>query len=119
MAAATYKLVIEQGSTFRLLLRLTNADGTTPDLTGYTARMQIRETLDSPQPLYELTTQDRPAGGITIDGPAGTIALRVSAADTTALAWPRGVYDLELQAPDGDVGKLLKGEVVVEREVTR
>jgi hypothetical protein len=118
LAAAVYKLLIEQGSTFRLRLQLSDEGGPV-DLTGYLARMQIRETLDSPQPLYELTTPDQDAGGITIDGPAGTIDLLISDDDTAALTWLHGVYDLEIEAPDGDVTKLLKGEVTVEREVTR
>lgn len=86
------------------------------DLTGYTARMQIRQSIGSPQPLLELTTED---GGIIIDAATGTVERRIDAAATAALTWTQGVYDLELVDPDGFTTRLAQGSVTVEREVTR
>ena len=116
MAAAFWKISVEQGATWRTVLTLTDADGVI-DLTGYTARMQIRQEIDSPTPLYSLSTD--PGGGITIDGPAGQITLTIDDETSTGWAWRYGVYDLELVSPGGDVDRLLKGEVDVDREVTR
>lgn len=110
MGAARYAIRIEQGATWKPVLTLRDTD-----LTGYTARMQIRPDIDSDTVLLELTTSN----GITIDGPAGQITLHLTDVETTALDWREGVYDLELIAPSGDVQRLLKGPVEVDPEVTR
>ena len=83
------------------------------DLTGATARMQIRDQIGG-QVLLELTTDN---GGLAITGP-GTITRTISAADTAAIAWASAVYDLEVQYPDGTVQRYLQGAVTVIREVT-
>jgi hypothetical protein len=114
--AAYWKIVIEQGATWRTVLTLMDPDGVI-DLSGHTARMQIRENIESPAPLYALSTS--PGGGITVDGPAGKITLVISDSVSTAWEWRYGVYDLELIDGDGDVQRILKGEVEVDREVTR
>lgn len=111
MGAARYTIRIEQGATWKPVLTLQDTD-----LTGYSARMQIRADVDSDVVLLELTTSD---GHITIDGPAGQITLQLTDVETTALDWTTGVYDLELIAPGGDVQRLLKGIVEVDPEVTR
>jgi hypothetical protein len=114
MPATTWRIIIEQGATWRFRLTIAGRD-----LTGCTARMQIREVYASPTPLLDLTSD--PAAGITIDGPAGTITVEISAAQTAALAGVHrgGVYDLELESPDGTVERLLKGDVLIDPEVTR
>lgn len=119
MAAAHWKIIVEQGSTWRVALTVYDESGAPVDLTGYTARMQVRETLDAAEPLLTLTTPETSPGGITIDGPAGRLTLLIADEMSTAWAWTFGVYDLELASPDGDVDRLLKGEFEVDREVTR
>ncbi|MCQ4274501.1 hypothetical protein [Stutzerimonas degradans] len=83
------------------------------DLTGATARMQIRAQLGGAV-LLELTTEN---GALAITG-LGTITRTLSAAQTAALTWTDGVYDLEVQFPDGTVQRYLQGAVTVSREVT-
>lgn len=83
------------------------------DLTGTTARMQIRPQIGGPV-LLELNTEN---GGLAITGP-GTIERTISAADTAALTWTEGVYDLEVEYADGTVQRYLQGAVTVSREVT-
>lgn len=119
MAVAKLKLQIDQGATFRR--RLTWQTGTPPvavDLSGWSARMQIRPTIGSDQVLATLTTDN---GGITLGGAAGTIDLYLAASATAGYGWQNGVYDLELVAPgaDGDVTRLLGGSVQVTPEVAR
>ncbi|MFF4777625.1 hypothetical protein ACFY05_32840 [Microtetraspora fusca] len=116
MPAAIWAIVFEQGVTWRAVLHVKDAAGPL-DLTGYTARLQIRESLNSPAPLLSLTSA--PGGGITIDGPAGKLAITVTDETTAAFTWCYGIYDLEIESPSGDVTRLLKGEVSVDREVTR
>lgn len=113
MPATVWNFTIEQGATWMTALTLTGRD-----LTGCTARMQIRETVASPTALVSLNSGVD--GGITLTaGPPGVIDIVISATQTAAMTWKNGVYDLELIAPGGAVERLLKGDVRVDFEVTR
>lgn len=117
MAAFKANLAIDQGATFRKRFTWKSGTPAVPvNLTGYTARMQIRAELESAAILAELTTEN---GGIALGGVTGTIDLYLSHTDTTAYAWDSGVYDIELIAPNGDVLRRIKGSVSVSKEVTR
>ncbi len=83
------------------------------DLAGATARMQIRAGVGGAL-LLELNTEN---GGLAITGP-GTLTRTMSAAQTAALTWTDGVYDLEVEYADGTVQRYLQGAVTVSREVT-
>lgn len=118
-SAGQLDLRLQQGATWHV--QLTYKAGADPqsatpvDLTGYTARLQVRSAWYSDSPLLSLTT----TAGISLGGDAGTIDLHLSATETAALLWREGVYDLELQAPDGTVLRVLAGKVTVIPEVTR
>lgn len=121
MAAGKLNLKIEQGATFRRLLQWKAGEPAAPvDLTGYQVRMQVRSELTAATVLLELSTAN---GGVVItDAAQGKFELRIKAADTSALTFDSGVYDLELVAPDGPdntVTRLLAGSVSVSPEVTR
>ena len=119
MTAVRQSLIIEQGATFEFTINWMQNDGATPvDITGYTARMHIRDTIDATAFLLELTTED---SRITLGGTAGTILLAITAADTEAVTFTSGVYDLELvnTGGDGTVTRLTYGGVEVRPEVTR
>ena len=113
---------IYQGSTFELPLRW----GTTYDyidLTGVTAKLQIRESLESPVVILELTTEN---GGITLGDTVetkGKITLYLEAAATSALDFDKGFYHLELYFPrdalPDRVDRILEGEVVLSKEFVR
>ena len=93
------------------------AETATPvDLTGCTARMQVRGDIESETVLLELTTEN---GGIVLGGAAGTIVIFMSAVQTAAITWTPGVYDLEIVFPDGRVRRLFYGVITVSPEVTR
>ena len=115
MAATTYDILIEQGATFSQLVTYKD-NGVAVNLTGYTARMQVRSTLESASTVVELTTAN---GLIALGGTAGTITLTIAAADTAALTAGRGVYDLELVSGSGIVTRLLQGVATISRNVTR
>jgi hypothetical protein len=122
--AAYWKIRIGQGETWRMVLRLSNpadpdtgASGGPINLTGYTARMQIRATVGSPDILMQLTSEL--GGGITVVGPTGTMSLLIGDVATAALPWTWAVYDLEIESATGETTRLLRGEVEVEAEVTR
>ena len=117
MAAGSYDLYIEQGATFRKLLTWKAGTPSLPvDLTGCTARMQIRAAIDDATPLVDLTTEN---SGITLGDTLGTIELYISDTDTAAFTFTTGIYDLEIILANDDVRRLLYGTVTVTPEVTR
>ena len=113
----TVRLDIPQGATYIHTFTHTEQDEVTPiDLTGFTARLQMRSTVKSSTVLHEATTSN---GGIAITPASGVVDLRISATDTAGFAFTRAVYDLEIEAPDGTVTRIVKGSIVVDPEVTR
>jgi len=109
---------IEKGSTFRHVFtwKYTTAPNNPIDLTGCTARMQIRETIADIIVKQELTTEN---GGITLGGASGTIDLYISDTDSTAWDFTAGVYGLEVIFPNGDVRRLARGKIKAFDEATR
>lgn len=122
-APASLDLVMYQGASWDYTLTWTTTAGsvTTPvNLTGYTARMQVRESVASTATILSLTS----GSGITLGGTAGTIYLEASAATTAGVATAGApseqfVYDLELVSPAGYVTRLVEGLFLVDPEVTR
>lgn len=115
MEPVKYTFVCKQGTTFQKQLRFRDVHESILDLTGYTARMQVRETVESADTLLDLTTGD----GIEIDEAHGLVILEISDAVTSDL--PIGVwkYDLELETADNIVYCPLYGSFKVTAEVTR
>lgn len=118
MAAGTYDFTIEQGASFtREIIWKNNAAVPVPyNLTGFTARMQVRSSITAPAILLELTTEN---GRVSLGTSNGKITLILTAAETAAFAWITGVYDLEIIDVAGKVTRLLKGTVAVDPEITR
>jgi hypothetical protein len=86
------------------------------DMTGFTARMQIRSSVTATgTPLAELTSGD---GDIVIDNVGKTITVTISATETAGFSFSNAVYDIELV--DGSmVISFLSGKVTLQKEVTR
>jgi hypothetical protein len=84
------------------------------DLTGCTAAQHLRETPSSPL-LLELSTLN---GRLSIDVPTGKISYEVDAVTTAALAPIKGVTDLEVYWPSGEVTRVFEGSWSVKAEVT-
>jgi hypothetical protein len=85
-------------------------------LTGYTAQMQIRETLESATVIAELSTAN---GRITIDPINYTISMNLSAALTSGFDFDSAVYSMELTDAQGVVFQFLNGSISLVKEVTR
>jgi hypothetical protein len=84
-------------------------------LTGYTARMQLRQKVSSEEVILELNTSN---GGIELDPVASTIKLHISADQTQELNFSSCVYSLEM-VKSGRVTQLISGSMSLEKEVTR
>lgn len=85
------------------------------DLTGYTARMQIRAKLQDTIVLQELTTE---SGGITINNIDKTITLSIPATATTLFDFSTAVYSLEMINLQ-EVIPFISGSITVDKEITR
>lgn len=87
------------------------------NLTGYTARLQVRASVESSDILLELTD----TSGIAINNAAKTITLNITATATAALTFASGVTSLEMTDSSGVVSFLIRNAPVIvqETDVTR
>lgn len=116
MLAGTYNMVCKQGSTFSLQTTFTDDSDQPINLTGYTARMQVRRNPTSTDdPVVELTTEN---SRIVLGGAAGTVTFQITAADTAALPVGHYFYDVEL-VNGAVVTPYLEGEFEIKANVTR
>lgn len=114
MVPGKYNIICPQGATFVKQLTYT-IDDVPVNLTGYTARMQVRESHSSAVIIVELTTEN---GRISLGGSAGTVNLLIDAITTAGIDDKEYVYDLELIS-GGNVYRIIEGKFIVTPEVTR
>lgn len=120
MLASKYNITVEAGATYRKTVTWKNSNRTPVNLTGSTARMQIRKNINDSVVMLALTSDN---GGIVISGNTGTIQIIILDNQTDVLS--NGVYDLEIVHPLGagqtrnDVTRLLYGSIMVLPGVTR
>ena len=113
--AGKYNMTIDQGATLALRMTYKDSAGDLISLTGYTARMQVRQTVPSTSTILDLTTEN---GGLTLGGAAGTIDVAITATASEAVAAGQYVYDLEL-VNGTTVERLVMGTFTCRGEVTR
>ena len=107
---------VDQNTTFTFQIQYTQEDQVTPiDITGATAKMQVRDTQGGTKLACTLTS---PSGGITIDGPEGLLTIKMTPTQTNKLFYPKSAYDLMLIDSNGNKIKLLKGFMTLSRSVT-
>lgn len=114
MIPGKYNITCPQGATFHQQLTWL-IDNDPVDLTGYTARMQVREKYNSPIANLDLNTEN---GTITLGGALGTISIAVGASVTQGLVPKDYLYDVELDS-GGEVTRIIEGKFIVTPEVTR
>lgn len=132
MSAGRYPLYIEQGATVDFELQYQDSTGSPVDLSGYSARMQIRPSIDSSTVYLALSSSYVPgASCLSLSGSralkpptSGSIGVYINACDTTSMTFGEAIYDLELSYPVSGsncdyVIRLLQGPVRVSKEVTR
>lgn len=85
-------------------------------LVGYSARMQIRESVDSPTVIYEASSS---TGQIVLNNNLGTITITIPASATTLFGFTTAVYAVELFDANGKVIPFLVGNLTLVPEVTR
>jgi hypothetical protein len=108
-------LVCPRGSTFQRTLTF-RIGRNAVDITGWTARMQVRERYDAESTLININTEN---DGIVLGDASGTISLYISSVTTAGVPAGTHVYDLELINTTGEVTRLIEGKFTVTPEVTR
>ena len=103
-ARARVDLTIYEGATFNQTFQWKTGDPAVPvDLTGFSARMHIRESIESETALLEL---DSDGGGVVIDDPPadGKYSVHLAATETAGLCRDHerinAVYDILLILDD-------------------
>lgn len=115
MIPGKYNMVCPQGSTFSQELTY-SINSVNVNLTGYNARMQVREKHTSASSVLSLTTGN---GGIVLGGSAGTILISINSSSTSELSAKEYVYDIELVSPSATVTRIIEGKFIVTPEVTK
>lgn len=113
--AAEYNFAIDAGADTSKIFAYRDSADAPINLTGFTARCQLRPTLGASVAL-ELTTAN---GKLSLGGASGTITLTLSNSDTSALTLPEYLYDVEVIDADLKVTRVVKGAITVNPEVTR
>lgn len=118
MQPAHIDLDVYKGSTFVKIIQWKT--GTPPvavNLTGCTARMQLRKAVNDTTILDTLTTEN---GKLVIHEPLnGKFKIVIPATVSTAYAFTSAVYDLEIIFPDQTVVRVIEGCLTAAPEVTR
>lgn len=110
---------IAQGGMPPLIFSLKDSDGEAINLTGYTARMKIRDADGNELASYT-TEAASDACRFVVTSPAtlGTLEMHTPDAVSAAWTWIKGYYDLEIVV-GGKARRMLKGIVYLDREQTR
>ncbi len=115
MIPGKYNIVCPQGSTLSQQFTY-SIDDVNVNLTGYSARMKVKEKYTSTSSVLNLTNEN---GGITLGGTSGTITLNADAGQTAEITAKEYVYDLELVSSSNIVTRLVEGKFIVTPEVTK
>jgi hypothetical protein len=116
MVPGKYNIVCPKGST--LSQQMTYSINDVPvNLSGYSARMQVREKYESTSFITSLTSNN---GGIILNSAsAGIIGIYISSSATGSFIAKDYLWDMEIISPSNIVTRLLEGKFLVTPEVTR
>ena len=105
-------IVVDQGTDYSASIDITDTDGDTIDLTGYSAAGQIRKTYSS-STAVDFT--------VTIADPAtsGVLNIGLSNAQTNQMKAGRYVYDVEITSSGGTKTRVLEGQFEITPGVTQ
>jgi hypothetical protein len=122
MAAPVYNTTVERGSTFQLTVTYKDASGTVVNLTGWTFRMQVRESQSAASTVL---TSEGGSPTIAIDETnkaTGVLIFSVTPTNTTAISpstLTTAYYDIEIQKTStGEVRRILQGKLSISPEIT-
>ena len=132
MAAGNYSFTIEQGATTDFEIVYKDSNSNPVDLTGYQAKMQLKDSIGGSSTFLTLSSSLSPdgtglnlsgSGGLNASKPttSGSIGIFIGYVSSSNLSFSSAVYDLELVSGSGNaavVTRLLQGKVNLSKEVT-
>lgn len=118
MQPANINLTIYKGSTFSKSFQWKTGSPSVPvNLTGCTARMQVRKSVNDTNIVDSLTTQNSRI--VITEALNGKFEIYVPANVSSLYSFNGGVYDLEIVFPDSKVVRVIEGCFESVPEVTR
>lgn len=114
MAVQTTNWEVDSNTTYQFQIDYKDSNGDPIDITGSSAKMQVRDATGQ-KLAFTLTS---PSGGITIDGPNGTLTVKMTPTQTSKLFYPKSVYDLMLTDSNLNKTKLVGGYITLTKTVT-
>jgi uncharacterized protein YndB with AHSA1/START domain len=106
---------VDQNATFSFVVEYKDEDGNAIDLTGASAKMQVRDVKGGSRLAVTLTS---PSGGIIINGSLGKLTVTLTPTQTNKLFYPKSVYDIMVIDSNVNKIKLLEGFMTLSRSVT-
>jgi len=116
MPAATKNIVFEKRSAFVMRLRWLDKNQKPVNLTGWTAKLQVRTAPEATPVLVEASTAN---GRILLGQTNGVIDIEIPESLITALTVTEAVYDLILTSPASVPRRFIQGKVRVSPGVTQ
>lgn len=124
MSAGTANITIEQGATFAQPVQLKDSSDTARNLSGYTAKAQIRSANRIDLLTDELTGTESTGAGkiafsksdVSLPGP-DTVTLNLTAAETAAIDANSGIWELQITSSGGVVERILEGSVTINKQL--
>jgi uncharacterized protein YndB with AHSA1/START domain len=106
---------VDQNATFSFVVEYKDDNGNAIDLTGASAKMQVRDVKGGTKLAVTLTS---PSGGIVINGSLGKVTVTLTPTQTNKLFYPKSVYDIMVVDSNANKIKLLEGFITLNRSVT-
>jgi hypothetical protein len=106
---------VDQNATFSFIVEYKDENDNAIDLSGASAKMQVRDTKGGAKLAVTLTS---PSGGIIIDGPNGKLTVKMTPTQTSKIFYPKSSYDVMVVDSNGNKIKLLEGFMTLNRSVT-
>jgi hypothetical protein len=106
---------VDQNATFTFIVEYKDNNDIAINLTGSTAKLQVRDTKGGSKLAFTLTS---PSGGITIDGVNGRITCKMTPTQTNKLFYPKSSYDLMVTDSNTNKIKIVEGFLTLNRSVT-
>jgi hypothetical protein len=113
--SATKNFEVDQNTTFSFVVEYKDNANLPISLVDASAKLQVRDTKGGTKLAFTLTS---PNSGIIIDGPEGKLIIKMTAAQTNKLFYPKSSYDIMITDSNGNKTKLLEGFISLSRSVT-
>lgn len=113
MAAGTYNIIIEKGATFSRVVTIKDSDEIVVDITNV---VEIRASLRTREQATDSWDFTCTKSATPTDG---KFTWSMTATNTALLPSGNGVYDLELEWPNGSVERILSGDIQIKGNITR